>query len=161
MVSVEVGSRWSILYRPTSVPLTRLQREMQAATPRISPEAAEQIARNMAAHWASLEDSVFGGVMDAQMQNPQKTPDGVDPVAVPDEWERADLDAFLMRLAEDNYPQPQYLKIRVGRLYALFADLLDYVDADQTNLTYRGVPVELIDDCPDPLEGGLNMPLPL
>lgn len=129
--------------------------------------------------------------MDAQMQNPQKTPDGVDPVAaliksayeekaiqqvtagadllrrlgwpiaVPDEWERADLDAFLMRLAEKHYPQPQYLKIRVGRLYALFADLLDYLDADQTNLTYRGVPVELIDDCPDPLEGGLNMPLPM
>lgn len=134
---------------------------MQAATPRISPEAAERIARNMAAHWASLEDSVFGGVMGAQMQNPQKTPDGVDPVAVPDEWERADLDAFLMRLAEKHYPQPQYLKIRVSRLYALFADLLDYVDADQTNLTYRGIPVELIDDCPDPLEGGLNMPLPL
>lgn len=129
--------------------------------------------------------------MDAQMQNSQKTPDGVDPVAalikgayeekgiqqvtagtdllrrlgwpiaVPDEWERADLDAFLMRLAEEHYPQPQYLKIRVSRLYALFADLLDYLDADQTNLTYRGVPVELIDDCPDPLEGGLNMPLPL
>lgn len=132
--------------------------------------------------------------MDAQMQDSQKTPDGVDPVVlaphwlvqkayddtvkrllanddllrrwgspitVPDEWERSDLDAFLVRLAEQNYPQPQYLKIRVGRLYALFADLLDYLDADQANLTYRGIPVELIDDCPDPLEGGLNMPLPL